>query len=228
MLCERCMQLCEPQPNATHIYLPDTSTHARCRGAGTTHRTVLRTPIPASSGMVFPTLECEHKPLLKPAVQHLLTCAFPSNQCPGLPPCCVILLSTRSLLVQQTTIERCPRALPRNITTWYLLNSMSFCFFAHVVCPCIHLFFLFARTAAEQLHPWRRRRRQRIVTASYEQTSTILFKLMERVHGQVTLLAHERKLCWKDNLACIGTLSVAFTSFCPSSKRGQVWCDPRS
>ena len=38
---------------------------------------------------------------------------------------------------------------------------------------------------------------------------------MERVHGQVMLLAHERKLRWKDNLACIGTLSVAFTFFVP-------------
>ena len=145
---------CEPQSKATHMCLPDTRTHTGCRGASTTLRTVFRNPIPASSGRVLPTLECEHKPLLKPSVQYLLTCAFPSNQCPGLRPRCVTPLSTRSLLVLQTTIERRPRALPRNIHTWYLLNSMSFCFFAHVVCPFIHLFFLFARTAAEQHHPW--------------------------------------------------------------------------
>ena len=84
---------------------------------------------------------------------------------------------------------------------------MSFCFFAHVVCPFIHLFFLFVRKAAEQ----HRRRRQRIVTASYEPTTTNLLELTEHVHGQVTLLAHERKLRWKDNLASIGILSVTHT-----------------
>ena len=112
------------------------------------------------------------------------------------------------------------RATPTSTSTEYPhlvpseLDVILF-FFAHVVCPRIHLFFLFAPTAAEQLHPWRRRRHQRIVKASYEQTTTIVLKLMERVHGQVTPLAHERNLRWKDNLASIGTLSVTHTFFVP-------------